>query len=165
MPNYSKFKQRRKFHPSNHRLSVTSQKPLEMLYLNLILSKKLPFIFQITGCAILLHKQPAVPSRQRKCATCIFSYLYKTRQERTKRIGVGLFNNKRNRQNEIMKIKVKDKFTDTMLQQQQYVSMCRHEHFNKVIYDICCKSSSTIIFTFFWIVFSASNPRCKPCIV
>ena len=86
----------------------------------------------MTGCAIQLQKQPAVPFRHENvryifCHKCISNGKRKT----TYRAG-SFQQQKKDQANEILRYKVKDKFTDNLLQYQHYVTA--NEYFKTVIY-------------------------------
>ena len=72
---------------------------------------------------------------------------------------MGIFSNKKiHETNEILKYKVIDKFTDTMLQQQQYGTA--NGYFKKVIYMAFFNN-----YLYDFGSSSASNPSCKSCTV
>ena len=109
-------------HTSEHKLSVDSFLPKTLrnaLFKHNFIENFLPVALQTTGCAILLQKQPPVPSRHENewkvyYHNCIRQGKSKSK---TKRIDDGSFQQQNKHQtNEILKYKIKNKFTETILQ-------------------------------------------------
>ena len=114
-----------------------------------------PFVLQTTECAIPLQKQPAVPSRHGNVRHVYYYYCIRQGTSMTNRHG-SFQQQKKHQTNDILNNNVKDKFTET---NGSSISL-QMDTSKQLLYDICCQSSSTLLFTVLGSS-SASNPRCK----